>query len=121
MKESKLIVAWNELRKVLVFSQLISVLVLVVVLYLLVAQDLAGAADEVKLFALAVVGTTGVLSLVSQFAVIREAQSMAKDLRGSKSDTGSLISVSYGYLRLTQFVMAAFGVGVFGLLVWALY
>jgi hypothetical protein len=46
---------------------------------------------------------------------------MAKDLRGAKSDTGSLISVSYGYLRLTQFVMAAFGVGVFGLLVWALY
>jgi lysylphosphatidylglycerol synthetase-like protein (DUF2156 family) len=121
MEETTLISNWNHLRKNIAQSQMISVIILAVALFLVATGQLASASNEVKLFALAVVATTGILSLISQFAVIREAAAVTQDLASAKTNTGKLISVSGSYLKLTQFVMVVFAIAVFVLLVLAIY
>lgn len=121
MDEATLVKKWNTLRKDIAQSQMISVVMLAVVLVLVATGQFADASNEVKLFALAVLGTTGALSLISQLAVIREANAVTKDLASAKSDVGKLISVSGAYLRLTQVVMVLFAIVIFGLLILAIY
>lgn len=121
MKEKHLIQNWNQLRSNIIQAQLASVIILSVVVFLVVNGEFSGASDEVKLFTLAVLAATGILSLVSQFAAIREAEAITRDLKKSDSLTGRLISVSAPFLKLTRFVMALFGIGIFALLVLAIY
>lgn len=121
MNEKGLIKNWNTLRSNIIQAQFASVIILAVVVYLAVAGDLASASDEIKIFTLTVLATTGILSLVTQFAAIREAGALAKDLKKAETHVGKLISVSDPYLKLTQVVMGVFGIAVFVLLVVALY
>jgi lysylphosphatidylglycerol synthetase-like protein (DUF2156 family) len=121
MEEATLINNWNHLRKNIAQSQMISVIILAVAVVLVATGQFANASNMVKLFALTVVATTGILSLISQFAVIREAAAVTQDLASAKSETGKLISVSGSYLKLTQLVMVVFAVAVFVLLALAIY
>ena len=70
---------------------------------------------------LAAVGTTGILSLISQLAIIREAGMIVKDLAKAKTNTGKIIAASGSYLQLTQVVMVLFGIGLFALIVSAIW
>jgi len=121
MDEATLINIWNTQRKNIAKSQLVSVIIITAVVYLIVTNQFASTTDEVRLVALAAVGTTGILSLISQLAIIREASMIAKDLAKAKSNTGKIIAASTGYLQLTQVVMVVFAIGLFALMAVAIY
>jgi hypothetical protein len=121
MDEATLINIWNNQRKNIAKSQLVSVIIITAVVYLIATNQFASTTDEVRLVALAAVGTTGILSLISQLAIIREASMIAKDLAKAKSNTGKIIANSTGYLQLTQVVMVIFAIGLFALMAVAIY
>jgi hypothetical protein len=121
MDEVTLINIWNAQRKSIAHAQIVSVIIISAVVALISTGQFATAADDVKIAALAAVGTTGILSLISQFAVIREARMIVKDLAKAKSNTGKIIAASDSYLQLTQVVMVIFGIGLFALLASAIW
>jgi lysylphosphatidylglycerol synthetase-like protein (DUF2156 family) len=121
MNEKELIQTWNEQRNNLVKSQFVSVVIIGIALVLLATGQFTNASDQVKLFALAAVGTTGILSLISQLAIVREASMVVKDLAGATTNTGKIIAASGSYVGLTQAVMVIFGIAIFALLALAIY
>lgn len=121
MDEVTLINIWNTQRKNIAKSQLVSVIIITAVVYLIATGAFASTTDEIRLVALAAVGTTGILSLISQLAIIREAAMVVKDLAKAKSNTGKIIAASGSYLQLTQVVMVAFAILLFALMVVAIY
>ena len=121
MDEVTLINIWNAQRKSIAHSQLVSVIIISAVVALIATGQFATTSDEVRLAALVAVGTTGILSLISQFAIIREASMVVKDLAKAKSNTGKIIAASGGYLQLTQVVMVVFAIGLFAALAVAIY
>jgi len=121
MDEVTLINIWNAQRKSIAHAQLVSVIIISAVVALIATGQFATTSDEVRLAALAAVGTTGILSLISQFAIIREASMVVKDLAKAKSNTGKIIAASGAYLQLTQVVMVVFAIGLFVLLALAIY
>jgi lysylphosphatidylglycerol synthetase-like protein (DUF2156 family) len=121
MDEATLINTWNAQRKSIAHSQLVSVIIISAVVALVATGQFATTTDEVRLAALVAVGTTGLLSLISQFAIIREASMVVKDLAKAKSNTGKIIGASGAYLQLTAVVMVVFAIGLFVTLVQAIY
>jgi hypothetical protein len=97
------------------------VIIISAVVALIATGQFATASDEVRLAALAAVGTTGILSLISQFAIIREASMVVKDLAKAKSNTGKIIAASGAYVQLTHVVMVVLAIGLFVLLALAIY
>jgi hypothetical protein len=108
METAHLMGTWTILRKSIVQSQMLSVIMLAVALALVATGQFAGASLEVKVFALTVLFTTGALSLINQFAAIREGFAVAKDLAGATSATEMVIASSVGFLKLTQVVLIVF-------------
>jgi hypothetical protein len=121
MNEETLINMWNAKRKGIAHSQIVSVIMIATVVALVATGQFATASDDIKIMALAAVGTTGILSLISQLAIIREAGMIVKDLAKAKTNTGKIISASGSYLQLTQVVMVLFGLGLFALIVGAIW
>jgi lysylphosphatidylglycerol synthetase-like protein (DUF2156 family) len=121
MDEVTLINIWNAQRKSIAHAQLVSVIIISAVVALIATGQFATTSDEVRLAALVAVGTTGILSLISQFAIIREASMVVKDLAKAKSNTGKIIAASGAYLQLTQVVMVVFALGLFAALAVAIY
>jgi hypothetical protein len=77
--------------------------------------------DEIRLLALAAVASTGILSLISQLAIVREASMVVKDLAKAKTNTGKIIAASGSYLQLTQVVMVGFAIALFAVMAVAIY
>jgi hypothetical protein len=73
------------------------------------------------LLALAAVASTGILSLISQLAIVREASMVVKDLAKAKTNTGKIIAASGSYLQLTQVVMVGFAIALFAVMAVAIY
>jgi hypothetical protein len=121
MNEASLIEYWNELRKSIIRSQMVSVVILSVVLVLAVIGQFVEASTEIKLFAVVVLFTTGALSLINQFAVLREGAAVVKDLSGSESATAKTIAGSASFLKLTQLVMAVSALAILVLFVVAIF
>ena len=121
MNEETLINMWNAKRIGIAHSQIVSVIIIATVVALVVTGQFATASDDIKIMALAAVGTTGILSLISQLAIIREASMLVKDLAKAKTKTGKIIAASGAYLQLTQFVMVIFGIGLFVLMFGAIW
>jgi len=112
---------WNTLRTSIIQAQMSSVIILAVALALVATGQFAGAPLFVKLFALVVVAGTGFLSLVSQFAAIREGMAVVTDLAGATSATEKAIAGSAGYLKLTQVVLVLIAVATIVVLVLAIF
>jgi hypothetical protein len=121
MEASHLISTWNTLRKSIVNSQMASVIVLSVALALVATGQFVSASLEVKLFAIAVIVATGALSLINQFAAIREGSAVAKDLAGADSATGKAIASSANYMKLTQVAMIILAVATLVFFVLAIF
>jgi hypothetical protein len=77
--------------------------------------------DEIRLLALAAVASTGILSLITQLAIVREASMVVKDLAKAKTNTGKIIAASGSYLQLTQVVMVGFAIALFAVMAVAIY
>ena len=121
MDSSALVGTWNTLRKSIISSQMSSVIMLAVALALVATGQFVDATTEVKLFAVAVVVTTGVLSLINQFAAIREGAALIKDMKSSGSALETAIASSARFVSLTQVVMAIFAATTIVLFVVAIY
>lgn len=121
MDEVTLINIWNAKRKSIAQSQLVSVIMIATVVALVATGQFANTTDEIRLLALTAVATTGILSLISQLAIIREASMVVKDLAKAKSNTGKIIAASGSYLQLTQVVMVVFAIALFAVIAVAIY
>jgi len=121
MDSSALVGTWNTLRKSIINSQMSSVIILSVALALVATGQFINATAEVKLFAVTVLVTTGALSLINQFAAIREGSALIKDMKTSGSALETAIASSARFVSLTQVAMAVFAVATIVLFVIAIY
>ena len=121
MNEASLIEYWNDLRKNIIRAQMVSVIILSVVLVLVTIGAFTEASTEIKLLALVVLATTGALSLINQFAVLREGSAVVLDLSSSESATAKKIAGSESFLKLTQLVMAVSALAILILFIVAIF
>jgi hypothetical protein len=121
MDSSALIATWNTLRNTIIKSQMSSVIILAIALYLVATGEFANATAQVKLFAVAVVVTTGALSLINQFAAIREGSALIKDMKESGSALETSIASSARFVGLTQAALAMSALATLVLFVVAIY
>ena len=121
MDEATLVNIWNAKRKSIAHSQIVSVIMIATVVALVATGQFANTTDEIRLLALTAVATTGILSLISQLAIVREASMVVKDLAKAKTNTGKIIAASGSYLQLTQVVMVVFALALFAVMAVAIY
>ena len=121
MDEATLVNIWNAKRKSIAHSQIVSVIMIATVVALVATGQFANTTDEIRLLALTAVATTGILSLISQLAIVREASMVVKDLAKAKTNTGKIIAASGTYLQLTQVVMVVFSLALFAVMAIAIY
>ena len=121
MDEKNLLKLWNEKRSQIINAQIAPALVLIAVFVLAAQGTFKNASDASKYLTIAVAGVTGILSMISQYAAIREAELLLFDL--SKLDKASALSkkiaTSRSFLSLTAIAVVGLGLGVFTLVVWS--
>jgi hypothetical protein len=110
MSEKDLVELWNSKRTQLTRAQLHSVIALAVLAFVAVVGDLQIASMEAKLFAAAVLVTVGALGNLTQFAIIREAQSVVAELSTHENPgpVARTIAQSGRYLSMTMALMVVF-------------
>lgn len=120
MNEKDLIKVWNIKRTQVISAQMAPALVLIAVLVLGAIGAFDVASDSVKYLAIGVSAATGILALISQYATIREAQSLVTDLGNlePKSELSKKIAASGSFLSLAALAFIVIGIGIFGLVVW---
>ena len=114
MHEKDLIELWNDKRRQIIHAQMSSVIALAVVTVVAVAGLFDGAYTYAVSFAAVFLVTVGSLSVLNQFAIIREARSIVKDLQSmdNLSGVGRDIAGSSQYLSLTQGLMTVFSLAI---------
>ncbi|NDC17229.1 MAG: hypothetical protein EBZ92_04715, partial [Actinobacteria bacterium] len=68
-----------------------------------------------------VAATTGILSMITQYATIREAEALMVDLNRleKSSELAKKVGGSRGLLSLSAIAIVGLGIAVFSLVVWA--
>jgi len=79
------------------------------------------ATDATKYLTIGVAAATGILAIISQYAAIREAESLIVDLKkiDKSSKLSKTISGSRELLSLTAIAIVGLGLAIFALVVWA--
>lgn len=110
MTEKDLVELWNSKRSQLTKAQLHSVIALAVLTFLAVMGNLQSATMAEKLFAAVFLVTVGALGNLTQFAIIREAQSVVAELAKHENlgPVAQSISQSGRYLSMTLALMVVF-------------
>jgi asparagine N-glycosylation enzyme membrane subunit Stt3 len=80
-----------------------------------------GASDATKYLVIGVAATTGILSMITQYATIREAEALIVDLKRvtNPSELSKKIATSRGLVSLFAIAIVGLGIAVFALVVWA--
>ncbi|MFZ4487720.1 MAG: hypothetical protein ACOYO9_14130 [Candidatus Nanopelagicales bacterium] len=121
MDEKGLLELWNVKRTQVISAQMAPTIMLIAVLVLAAIGAFDGAPDSVKYLAIGIAAATGILAMITQYATIREAQSLVADL-GKLEQPSALavkIAASRSFLSLTALAFILIGVGIFVLVVWA--
>lgn len=121
MDEKGLLELWNVKRTQVISAQMAPTIMLIAVLVLAAIGAFDGAPDSVKYLAIGIAAATGILAMITQYATIREAQSLVADL-GKLEQPSALavkIAASRLFLSLTALAFILIGVGIFVLVVWA--
>ena len=121
MDESALLKLWNQKRNSIISAQLAPTLMLTVIFTLAAFGKFAGATHRVQYLTIGVAAATGILTLISQYAAIREAQALVVDL-GKIKGTSALakkVASSGQLLVLSSVAVVGLGIAIFGLVVWA--
>jgi hypothetical protein len=121
MDEKGLLELWNVKRTQVISAQMAPTIMLIAVLVLAAIGAFDGAPDSVKYLAIGIAAATGILAMITQYATIREAQSLVADL-GKLEQPSALavkIAASRSFLSLTALAFIVIGVGIFVLVVWA--
>lgn len=121
MDEKGLLELWNAKRTQVISAQMGPTIMLIAILVLAAIGAFDGATDSVRYLAIGIAAATGILAMITQYATIREAQSLVADLK--KLEQPSALSVkiaaSRSFLSLTALAFIVIGVGIFALVVWA--
>jgi len=121
MEERHLLQLWNEKRSQIISAQVAPALVLIGVMVLAAQGTFADASDAARYLAIAVAGVTGFLAMISQYAAIREAESLIQDL-GKITNASALskkIASSREFLSLTAIAVVLLGLVMFALVIWS--
>ncbi len=123
MDEKALLSLWNEKRMQIIVAQIAPALVLIAVIVLAAQGTFATASDSARFLAIAVAAITGILAIISQIAVIREAEALIADLSEieNASKLSKKIAASKSFLSLTLVAIIALGLIIFGLIVWSVF
>ncbi|CAB4887422.1 MAG: hypothetical protein F2793_10420 [Actinobacteria bacterium] len=121
MDEQALLKLWNEKRMQIILAQVAPALVLIAVFVLAAQGTFANASDASRYLAIAVAASTGLLAVVSQFAVIREAEALLHDLDRVENASAltKKIASSRSFLSLTAAGVIGLSLVIFALVVWS--
>ena len=109
------------MRSQIITAQIAPTLLLIGVFVLAAFGKFEAASDPVKYLTVGVAAATGILAIISQYATIREAESLIVDLKkiNKPSELAKKISESRELLTLSSVAVVGLGVGVFALVAWA--
>ena len=121
MNEKDLIKLWNSMRTQIIMAQIAPSLVLIGVFVAAAFGKFETATDGAKYLAVGVAAVTGILAIISQYAAVREGESLVADLAkvSSPSLLAKKIAESRGLLSISAIVITGSGVAIFALVVWA--
>ena len=121
MDEKGLLELWNTKRSQIIKAQMAPNLMLIGVFVLAAFGKFDGASDAAKYLAIGVAATTGILSMITQYATIREAEALIVDLKRvtNPSELSKKIATSRGLVSLFAIAIVGLGIAVFALVVWA--
>lgn len=121
MNELALLKLWNQKRTQIIQAQIAPALVLIAVMVLSALGIFEKANDAAKYLALGVAAVTGILSIITQYATIREAEVLIVDLKRIKdsSELAKKIADSRGLVSLTAIAIVGMGIAIFALVTWA--
>ena len=121
MNELALLKLWNQKRTQIIQAQIAPALVLIAVMVLSALGIFDKANDAAKYLALGVAAVTGILSMITQYATIREAEVLIVDLKRIKdsSELSKKIADSRGLVSLTAIAIVGMGIAIFALVTWA--
>jgi hypothetical protein len=114
MQEKDLVELWNDKRRQIISAQMPSVIALAVITVVAMMGYFDGANMYAIFFAAIFLVSVGSLSVLNQFAVIREAASIVNDLKALDNLSGVArdIASSGSYLRYTQVLMGLFSLAL---------
>ena len=121
MDEKGLLELWNTKRTQIINAQIAPTLLLIGVFVLAAFGKFESASDGAKYPTVGVAAATGILAIISQYAAVREAESLLVDLTKieKRSALATKIAESRSLLSLSAIAMVGLGTGVFALVVWA--
>ena len=121
MDEKNLLDLWNTKRSQIIKAQMAPNLMLIGIFVLAAFGKFDGASDAAKYLAIGVAATTGILSMITQYATIREAEALIVDLKRvtNPSELSKKIASSRGLVSLFAIAVVGLGIAVFALVVWA--
>ena len=123
MDEKDLIKLWNTMRSQVIAAQIAPTILLIGVFTLAAFGKFEAASDPVKYLVIGVAAATGILAIISQYATIREAESLIVDLKklNKTSELAKKISESGQLLTLSAVAVVGLGVAVFAAVTWAVF
>jgi low affinity Fe/Cu permease len=121
MSEEELLELWNAKRSQIINAQIAPTLMLIAVFVLAAFGKFENATDATQYLTIGVAAATGILSIISQYAAIREGEALIADLKAIKkpSRLAQKIADSGDLLKLSAIAVVGLGVAVFALVVWA--
>jgi low affinity Fe/Cu permease len=121
MDEKGLLELWNTKRSQVIAAQVAPTLMLIGIFVLAAFGKFADASDATKYLTIGVAAVTGFLAIISQYATIREAESLIVDLKriDKSSELSKKIADSRHLLSLSAIAIVGLGLAVFSLVVWA--
>ena len=120
MSEEELLELWNAKRSQIVFAQIAPTLMLIAIFVMAAFGKFENATDATQYLTIGVAAATGILSIISQYAAIREGQALIADLKAIKkpSRLAQKIAESGDFLKLSAVAVIGLGAAVFALVVW---
>jgi accessory gene regulator protein AgrB len=121
MNEKDLLELWNTKRSQIINAQIAPTLMLISVFVLAAYGKFDMATNATKYLVIGVAAATGILAIISQYAAIREAESLIGDLKKISKPTklSKKIADSGELLKLSAVAVVGLGIAVFVLVVWA--
>jgi hypothetical protein len=109
MSEKDLVELWNSKHSQLTKAQFSSVVALAVLAALALLGNIETASQEARIFAVVFLVSVGALSVLTQFAVIREARALVIEISKLKKigPVAKTIAKSDSFLVFTQGLMVA--------------
>ena len=121
MDEKGLLELWNTKRTQVINAQKAPNFMLIGIFVLAAFGKFDMASDATKYLVVGVAAVTGILAIISQYATIREAESLIVDLNRVEkpSELTKKIAASRHLLSLSAIAIVGLGLAVFSLVTWA--